>query len=357
MNLHSIVQHYAEAEHHRTGSENDRLTRDWLVRELRQRRLHSRLIEFEFPRFEAQWECRLDDSIVESLPLFYCAEGEFSFAGITAQQVQLDDWQEGKALQRIEQIACQRNQAGDAAVLIATASPAGDLYAFNVATDIRLEIPVLLIGARDYDPARVISGWLRSSRGSGRSASILAQAQPARKPRLIVTTPFSGWFRCAAERGAGIAVLLELVDRLGDTLDLQVVATSGHELHHLGVDAVQAAQPFEPQVPLLHIGSCVGALRADWVVSCNLDPAKTRVLETIFAHGPRPVRRLDRAADPAHWPGESANWVNGQRSIVSVVGVDAGFHTPADTPASVSEESITAMVDMLEATITAIFVD
>ena len=68
---------------------------------------------------------------------------------------------------------------------------------------------------------------------------------PALLP-LIVMTPRSGWYSCASERGGGIACWLELMRRLrGSRLvrDVLFVASSGHELGHLGIDAFVGRRP------------------------------------------------------------------------------------------------------------------
>ena len=56
---------------------------------------------------------------------------------------------------------------------------------------------------------------------------------------LIVMTPRSAWYACASERGGGIACWLELMRSLRSAppaRDVLFVASSGHELGHLGID-------------------------------------------------------------------------------------------------------------------------
>src|SRR5262249_630516 len=59
-------------------------------------------------------------------------------------------------------------------------------------------------------------------------------------PPLVVMTPRSGWYRCASERGGGIAVWLEMMRALRKSppkRPVWFVASSGHELGHLGINA------------------------------------------------------------------------------------------------------------------------
>jgi hypothetical protein len=57
---------------------------------------------------------------------------------------------------------------------------------------------------------------------------------------LVVMTPRSGWWRCAAERGSGVACWLEAMRAVAGARparDCHFVAFSGHELGSLGIHA------------------------------------------------------------------------------------------------------------------------
>ena len=62
----------------------------------------------------------------------------------------------------------------------------------------------------------------------------------------MVMTPRSGWWSCGSERGGGIACWLEImraVHAAKPARDVLFVASSGHELGHLGLDAYMARRP------------------------------------------------------------------------------------------------------------------
>ena len=89
----------------------------------------------------------------------------------------------------------------------------------------------------------------------GRNAALLP---------LIVMTPRSGWYWCASERGGGIACWLELMRTLRASKparDVLFVASSGHELGHLGIDAFVARRPgiVPKTVGWIHLGANIGA--------------------------------------------------------------------------------------------------
>jgi len=94
----------------------------------------------------------------------------------------------------------------------------------------------------------------------------------ARRPRpggrtLVLSTPRSGWFNCAGERGPGLAAWLGLARWCAGTrpdLDLHLLATSGHEYDNAG-----GAQYLETLAPppsttalWVHLGANVAA--RDW---------------------------------------------------------------------------------------------
>ena len=65
-------------------------------------------------------------------------------------------------------------------------------------------------------------------------------------PPLVVMTPRSGWWGCASERGGGLACWLEIMRAMcaaRPVRDTLFLASSGHELGHLGLDAFIQRRP------------------------------------------------------------------------------------------------------------------
>lgn len=84
---------------------------------------------------------------------------------------------------------------------------------------------------------------------------------------LAVSTPRSGWFGCAAERGPGVAAWLHLARWAASALpdhDLAFVCNTGHEYEYLGAsEAMKAIAPPPSATRFwLHIGANVAA--RDW---------------------------------------------------------------------------------------------
>ena len=70
---------------------------------------------------------------------------------------------------------------------------------------------------------------------------------------VVVTTPLSGWFGCAGERGTGIAIALELAKRLASSYPVTVVGATGHELEYYGAKRHLETMAVQPAA-VVHVG-------------------------------------------------------------------------------------------------------
>lgn len=127
---------------------------------------------------------------------------------------------------------------------------------------------MLLLDARDLPSLKLHSGdpvkvSLDSHIASGTRASNIIGVLK-RGPRwLIVSTPYSGWFTCAGERGPGVALLLRLAD-WATASDSQYgylfVANSGHELGFSGARQLLESGLLpapDDTVAWLHLGASI----------------------------------------------------------------------------------------------------
>ncbi len=166
-------------------------------------------------------------------------------------------------------------EAGAVAVVAITNGPTGKVIALNA--DGRQPMfsgPVALLAPQDAGPfltaaidhtqaTLVIEG-----QGGRRDAfNFVGRIDRGRGRWVAVSTPRSGWFGCAAERGPGVAAWLDLarwaVTGLPDH-DLAFICNTGHEYEYLG--AAEAMQAIAPPVVntdfWLHVGANVAA--SDW---------------------------------------------------------------------------------------------
>lgn len=133
--------------------------------------------------------------------------------------------------------------------------------------------PVLQIASEE-------ASWLETQAKQGTEAVLVAQVrrtdvdawnvtttlkgQESSLAPLVVTTPLSGWWHCAGERGGGLACWLEVMKALcakKSARDVVFVSSSGHELGYLGQKFFLAQQPSLVKTARvwLHFGANIGA--------------------------------------------------------------------------------------------------
>ena len=164
---------------------------------------------------------------------------------------------------------------GAKAVVAITNGPTGKVIALN--TDGRKPMfpgPVALLAPEAAGPFLAAAFDRKEARltidgqGGQRSAFNFAGRIDRGKGRwLAVSTPRSGWFGCAAERGPGIAAWLDLARWAAKAItdhDLAFVCNTGHEYEYLG--AAEAMKQIAPPPGAtrfwLHLGANVAA--RDW---------------------------------------------------------------------------------------------
>jgi hypothetical protein len=191
-------------------------------------------------------------------------------------------------------------------------------------------------------------------------------------PPLVIMTPRSGWYWCASERGGGLACWLELMrvlSRAQPTRDVVFVASSGHELGHLGINAFVDRRPglVTGSVGWIHLGANIGASRR---VNNQLRPADTGSVVPPSASLPQAGGNTVQASDDEiervlaqamtstgltidvraprdRVPGGEAEVVHrGRGRYVSVIGSNVMFHSPSDRgPDVIDARAIGAFVE------------
>lgn len=215
--------------------------------------------------------------------------------------------------------------AGAKAVVAITNGPTGKVIALNA--DGRAPMfrgPVALLAPEDAD--RFLAAAF-----SRQEARLTLEGEGGRRPAfnfvgridrgkgrwLAVSTPRSGWYTCAAERGPGVAAWLHLARWAATAApdhDLAFVCNTGHEYEYLGAaEAMHAiAPPVEKTRFWLHIGANVAA--RDWHETpgkptalpsvdpqrfLSVSPALLPLARALFAGQPgyeRPVSSAELAA-------------------------------------------------------------
>lgn len=346
----AMVEAYADLGDHRTGSAVDHATVAWLCDQLAARGLDVATETSPFERWDGTAELMVDGVAIDALAFPDEWSGQIRTDQVAV--VDLDPKMGGFAWVIDAPVAQARADGADAVVLV-TRHPDGALVAINRSYDkAPAGLPVVLAPGRDLD--RLRSGSLRLSMTGAAVPGVvtnIAASNAVEGPPVVLTTPTNGWFGCAGERGTGLAVLFDLIDRLCDH-PLQIVLTGGHELGYLGAHRWVDAHP-EPPRGIIHVGASIAVDAPDATGGRSLVPARFAMTslgaESAAVLEP-PLGRVgvSLAAATDRWVGEGEALSRFGTPLVSTTGAGVDFHTPGDVADRVtSPESLVAVADAM----------
>jgi hypothetical protein len=136
------------------------------------------------------------------------------------------------------------------------------------------DIPVAVLAPKDALPFLAAaeqngSGTLFLTGAGGRrdAFNLAGRLDRGKSKWIVVSTPRSGWFICAGERGPGVAVWLALARWAPKALqayNLAFVCNTAHEYEYLGADqALQAIAP-KPEVTAMWLALGANVAGRDW---------------------------------------------------------------------------------------------
>ncbi len=254
---------------------------------------------------------------------------------------------------------------GAAGVVLITTGPTGEAIALNVSTRRpQVDRPVAILAPKEAAP------FLAAAAQAGR-ANLTLDGQGGRRPAfnliahldrkaaktLVISTPRSGWFGCAAERGSGLAIWLWLARELAHanpSVNVELLATSGHEYEYLGGEHyLSEAAPSAPATQLwVHIGASAAA--RDWhELGARLLPLPSAETQRVLTATPdvldktrlafRGIGGLEATyeATKAMAGGELINVINsGYKTAIGLYGAHRYFHTRSDDLRCVSADLV-----------------
>ncbi len=241
---------------------------------------------------------------------------------------------------------------GAAAYLMCTETPSGSIFAYNRSIrSFDLAIPVILYARRDHDLILAAARQkhqarlsLSATRTSVAGVSLIG-ARPGKGAGLVISTPMTGWFGSVAERAPGIILARQLAEAYARApFPVWIVASSGHEIGHLGMQQVLGAlAPSPEEVRLwIHLGASLGATAQDEdypLKSLHFRMATPGIEDLVDeAFGSMGLSPLD----PAQMRnGETGDVLSaGYKDVLGLTGVAATFHTPADDGAAVNTDRL-----------------
>ncbi len=363
--LRADVIRYAGMGEHRTASTVDLATARWIKDEMRAAGLQAAFDSWSLRRFQ------LDSCWVETLgtrigafPLWHpapignepidlpLADGE-DLTGKAALVLFEDLMVTAKSdhAARIETTV----RAGARAIIGCAPHASGEIYGQNVIPPHNQHpwpIPVLMVAPRHWHILKdaAAHGDLVTLCLSGRddpaaaAHNVISRLDRGSR-RIIVSTPQSGWFRCAGERGAGVALLLGLARWAAASNMPQsflFLSNSGHEIGHMGIHHIFERDILPPPDQTdfwLHLGASIGTrayAQTDGVLSSSGPEAESWLFCSNDLQAP-----LERAFEELpHLSAERYNRKNGEirwilergYSAFSLMGPQRFFHLEGDGP-------------------------
>ena len=343
---------------HRTGTEVDRKSGEWLANEVHEFGLEPAFEEFSLSRVDP-----IDASLavsgrrIEGLPLF---DGSFtSRAGIEGRLGSLD----GDAPFAFAELAPNAADAGalgearqvnrHQAIVVATRGALPGFCPSNADSFLRPFGPPVLQVTSEEAP------FLANCAREGANALLTAHVERTQAPAvnvvasvtgtnsslapLVVMTPRSGWWSCASERGGGLACWLEIMRAVSDARpmrDVLFVASSGHELGHLGLDSFIARRAglVSGAKAWLHLGANIGAAQGPGnILQASDDEMESLMALVMTEAGLRIDRRHPLGVEPL---GEARNIHRGGGRFISIIGKNDLFHSPDDRGPDVVDLSV-----------------
>jgi hypothetical protein len=344
-----FIQVYDSQGIHRTGTDVDDASGAWLLEQVRGAGGLGALERFHLSRVDVR-ACTVaaGSRTIEGLPMFdggftgpNGVSGRIGPGGSNAEValVDLDGpaiSSEGRSLD-----ALRRGSRHRAVVCITRGNQPG-LTPMNAARfHDPFGIPVVQVASSEgswlHDVAKRgdhVSVVAHVARADDTAANVTAIVRGTRAdlPPVVVITPRSGWWNCASERGGGLACWLETIRAAAaarPARTVEFVASSGHELGHLGLDAYIAERRalVKGAVAWVHLGANIGAARGRMRLQASDDQMEERASAALARAGTSVADRVPRGTVPA---GEARNIHVGGGRYVSLLGTGPYFHSLAD---------------------------
>ncbi len=343
-----LIRAFEEQGFHRTGTDVDRLSGLWLMDQVRRAGLDPAREPFALDRIDpAAANIAIGDQRLEGVPLF---DGGFTDANGIAGRLGPLGTDAPIGVSALVPNAAETGALGEArrqnrhrAIVVATRGGRAGLCPSNADNFLRPFGPPVLQVSSEYagllqDQARrgaealLIAHVQRTSSEPFNVTTVIEGSNRSLAP-LVVMTPRSGWWSCASERGGGIACWLEVMGalrRAKPARDVVFVASSGHEVGYLGIEAFATRRTgiVKQACAWIHFGANVGAAQDPG----NAIQASDDEMERIEADAMAKVSlRVDRRVPRGSVPGGEAGVVHrGDGRYLSIIGRSALFHNPAD---------------------------
>jgi len=362
-----------------SGGPGDIACGEWIEGELKAMGYACRRQPFETPAYEGEAPTLsiegakatlIPQAIVQPTPgvtgrLFIPGRGQGEIALLV---LPFGRWSTAKG--EVERRVKAAAAAGAKAAVIVTTGPTGEALALNTPVDTPLfDTPAAVLAPRESEPfvEAAYKGATATFAMPGRSFrreafNVTATLDRGARKWLVISTPRSGWFTCAGERGSGVAAWLQLVawaSKAKLPVNLALVATSGHEYEYAGGEQfIEHWAPKPADTALwVHLGANVAA--RDWHERVNqmlplpsADPQRNLLVSSPLlaaskaAFAGLPGLEATYEADPKHAAGELASILKaGYEPVMGVFGSHRYHHARNDDLRCVSPALIAPVAE------------
>ena len=355
-----IIRDYEQQGFHRTGTKVDQSSGDWLFEEVRRVGLAPIRESFSLRRVDLVTNVLISaDRRIEGVPLF---DGGFTDSG--GVRGRLGALQSDAEIGLAETVpnAAAAGPLGDArranrhkAIVCLTRGDRSGLCPSNADFFLRpFGPPVLQVSSEQASwlseqaqrgvQVDLISRVTRTAATAFNVTATITGADRAAAP-LVISTPRSGWYSCASERGGGIACWLEAMRALRQDRPprpIVFVAFSGHEVGSLGVHAFIERRPaiVSEAAAWIHFGANIGAATDPGNrLAASDDDFDNIASRAMAASGLSVDQRLPRGTIPG---GEAEVVHRGGGRYVAVTGRNALFHNLEDRGPQAVDPSVIA---------------
>ena len=345
-----VIQDYDAHGNHRTGSEVDDASAEWLAGQVRQLGLKPSLEAFALNRIDPQLAyVRIGDRRIDGVPMFDAGftaadgvRGRLGPLGSDAQ-IGLAETLPYKLSETSEtDILTSARRSQHKAVLLITGGNRPGLFLMNASAFTKPAGPPML------QISSVESAWLSEQAQKRVQVTLVAQVNRKMVQAFNVTVeitgrdrtlrplvfmaPRSGWWHCASEQGSRLVCWLEVMRVLAAAKPRRnclFVAMSGHELGFLGInpylesrsDLIKRAEAW------IFFGSDIGAPREPNLIHAS-DDALEQWIETALRNEGLAMDSKEQHSSMAR--GETGTVQRGGGRFVTLACASQVYHNVAD---------------------------
>lgn len=365
----SIIGEYSAQGFHRTGARVDDESAEWLAARIGALGVTPAVDSLKFKRLDVlDARFKVAGMNIAGVPLFDCTYTDA--AGVAGTIGKVGSGADiGVAMaspitpQEYKPIEAARRAGSHKAIVIVTDTrmPADGIATVNAESYKSPHgPPILQVASKHWAKiqqamaqgaeARVIANC-RYVDATAQNVQATVEGSDRKLAPLVVMTPRSGWWRCASERGGGIAAFLEMmraIKKSGSDRDVIFTANTGHELGHLGLDHYLESQPklIAGASLWIHLGANFAA-RYDRGVRLQYSDERAKALMAggLLREHLKPATETPIGSRPY---GEARNVFDGGGRYISILGSNGLFHHPDDIwPNAVDIEATTKWVRVL----------